>query len=61
VQYLRRCVDFALGVGAPLVIVVPSAVSKVAPVGFADDPREDPGRSAAAFAQYATAKLHLKP
>ena len=42
VQYLRRCVDFALGVGAPLVIVVPSAVSKVAPVGFADDPQAWP-------------------
>lgn len=42
VQYLQRCVDFAAGLGAPLVIVVPSAVSKVAPVGFADDPEAWP-------------------
>lgn len=42
VDYLRQCVDFALEVGAPLVIVVPSAVSKVAPVGFADDPEAWP-------------------
>lgn len=42
VDYLRRCVDFALEVGAPLVIVVPSAVSKTAPVGFAEDPEAWP-------------------
>jgi sugar phosphate isomerase/epimerase len=42
VQYLCRCVDFAAELGAPLVIVVPSAVSKVAPVGFADDPEAWP-------------------
>lgn len=29
-------------------------------VGFADDPREDPGKSAKDFAQFATSKLHLK-
>lgn len=37
VQYLGRCVDFALEVGAPLVIVVPAAVSRVAPLGLAED------------------------
>lgn len=37
VQYLRRCADFALEVGAPLVIVVPAAVSRVAPLGLAED------------------------
>jgi len=30
-------------------------------VGFADDPREDPAKSAKDFAQFAVAKLHLKP
>jgi D-psicose/D-tagatose/L-ribulose 3-epimerase len=33
VNYLRECVDFASGVGAPLIIVVPSAVAKTSPVG----------------------------
>ncbi|HAL62404.1 MAG TPA: sugar phosphate isomerase/epimerase [Chloroflexi bacterium] len=33
VKYLRECVDFALDVGAPLIIVVPSAVAKTSPVG----------------------------
>jgi D-psicose/D-tagatose/L-ribulose 3-epimerase len=33
VEYLRECVDFALDIGAPLIIVVPSAVAKTAPVG----------------------------
>ncbi len=42
VQYLCRCIDFAVELGAPLVIVVPSAVSKVAPVGFANDPEAWP-------------------
>lgn len=32
VAYLRHCVDLACGVGAPLVIVVPSAVGKTKPV-----------------------------
>ncbi|HHY46643.1 MAG TPA: sugar phosphate isomerase/epimerase [Firmicutes bacterium] len=33
VHYLKKCVDFAVGVGAPLIIVVPSAVGKTHPVG----------------------------
>jgi len=33
VKYLRECVDFALDVGAPLIIVIPSAVAKTSPVG----------------------------
>ena len=33
VAYLRRCVDFACYVGAPLIIVVPSAVGKTQPIG----------------------------
>ena len=33
VNYLRECTDFASGVGAPLIIIVPSAVAKTAPVG----------------------------
>ncbi|MBC7083586.1 MAG: sugar phosphate isomerase/epimerase [Firmicutes bacterium] len=33
VAYLRKCVDFALDVGARLIIVVPSAVGKTRPVG----------------------------
>lgn len=33
VVYLRRCVDFACDVEAPLIIVVPSAVGKTQPVG----------------------------
>ncbi len=36
VKYLRECVDFALDVGAPLIIVVPSAVAKTSPVGQFD-------------------------
>lgn len=42
VQYLQQCVDMAVAAGAPLVIVVPSAVSKVAPVELADDPEAWP-------------------
>ncbi len=33
VSYLSECVDFASAVGAPLIIVVPSAVAKTSPVG----------------------------
>jgi len=33
VNYLGECVDLASGVGAPLIIVVPSAVAKTSPVG----------------------------
>lgn len=33
VDYLRRCCDLAAELGAPLVIVVPSAVGKTVPVG----------------------------
>jgi D-psicose/D-tagatose/L-ribulose 3-epimerase len=33
VSYLTECVDFASAVGAPLIIVVPSAVAKTSPVG----------------------------
>lgn len=36
VKYLQECVDFAVGVGAPLIIVVPSAVAKTSPVGQFD-------------------------
>jgi len=36
VKYLRECVDFAVDVGAPLIIVVPSAVAKTSPVGKFD-------------------------
>lgn len=32
VSYLKSCIDLASGVGAPLVIVVPSAVGKATPV-----------------------------
>lgn len=32
VEYVRRCVDFASQIGAPLVIVVPSSVAKVRPL-----------------------------
>jgi sugar phosphate isomerase/epimerase len=40
VDYLRRCCDLAAEVGAPLVIVVPSAVGKTVPVG---NPRDERG------------------
>ncbi len=33
VNYLKECVDLASAVGAPLIIVVPSAVAKTSPVG----------------------------
>jgi sugar phosphate isomerase/epimerase len=33
VNYLKECVDLASGVGAPLIVVVPSAVAKTSPVG----------------------------
>lgn len=33
IDYLRRCCDLAAELGAPLVIVVPSAVGKTTPVG----------------------------
>ena len=33
VEYVRRCCDLAVAVGAPLIIVVPSAVGKTAPEG----------------------------
>lgn len=36
VAYLNSCVDFAAEVGSPVVIVVPSAVAKTAPVGTFD-------------------------
>ena len=36
VKYLQECVDLAVGVGAPLIIVVPSAVAKTSPVGQFD-------------------------
>jgi sugar phosphate isomerase/epimerase len=36
VNYLKECVDLASAVGAPLIIVVPSAVAKTAPVGRFD-------------------------
>lgn len=37
IAYLNRTVDFAAAVGAPLVIVVPSAVGKVVPVAAGSD------------------------
>ncbi|HIC96308.1 TPA: sugar phosphate isomerase/epimerase [Candidatus Bipolaricaulota bacterium] len=37
VDYLRRCCDLAAELGAPLVIVVPSAVGKTVPVGNPQD------------------------
>ena len=36
VKYLRECIDLAVDVGAPLIIVIPSAVAKTAPVGQFD-------------------------
>lgn len=33
VEYLRECVDFAVAIGAPVIIVVPSAVAKTSPIG----------------------------
>jgi D-psicose/D-tagatose/L-ribulose 3-epimerase len=33
VNYLKECLDFARALGAPLIIVVPSAVAKTSPVG----------------------------
>lgn len=37
VDYVHRCCDFAAELGAPLVIVVPSAVGKTEPVGSPQD------------------------
>jgi len=45
VNYLKECVDFASAVGAPLVIVVPSAVAKTSPVGHFES-EEDWGAAA---------------
>jgi D-psicose/D-tagatose/L-ribulose 3-epimerase len=33
VNYLRECVDFAVEIGAPLIIVVPAAIARTAPLG----------------------------
>lgn len=33
VGYLKECVDFAVAVGAPLIIVVPAAITRTAPLG----------------------------
>lgn len=41
VDYLHRCCDFAAELGAPLVIVVPSAVGKTTPVGGPRDEEWD--------------------
>jgi len=40
VSYLTECVDFASAVGAPLIIVVPSAVAKTSPVGHFESEEE---------------------
>ncbi len=40
VEYLRKCVDFALDVGAPLIVVVPSSVAKTSPVGYFESEEE---------------------
>jgi D-psicose/D-tagatose/L-ribulose 3-epimerase len=40
VNYLEECVDFASAVGAPLIIVVPSAVAKASPVGHFESEEE---------------------
>ena len=45
VDYVKRACDLAAGVGAPLVIVVPSLVGKVAPAG--DHPDEETWMQAA--------------
>ncbi len=33
VNYLEECVDFAVAIGAPLIIVVPAAITRLAPLG----------------------------
>ncbi len=33
VNYLKECVDFAVAIGAPLIIVVPAAIARTAPLG----------------------------
>lgn len=40
VDYLQNCVDLAAGVGAPLVVVVPSAVGKTSPIDSFEDEEE---------------------
>jgi len=52
-KYLRDCVDMAVALGAPLIIVVPSAVGKIAPDktwGEAWDNARDSIREAADYA-----------
>ena len=40
IDYLQNCVDLAAGVGAPLVVVVPSAVGKTSPIDSFEDEEE---------------------
>lgn len=40
IGYLQSCIDLAAGVGAPLVVVVPSAVGKVSPMDNFKDEEE---------------------
>lgn len=40
VDYLQNCIDLAAGVGAPLVVVVPSAVGKTSPIDSFEDEEE---------------------
>jgi D-psicose/D-tagatose/L-ribulose 3-epimerase len=74
VSYLRECVDFASGVGSPLIIVVPSAVAKTGPVGDFESEEEwaeaaarewdyavDSLRRAAAYAEEMGILLAVEP
>ena len=40
VDYLKACIDFGSALGAPLIIVVPSAVAKTSPVGHFESEEE---------------------
>ena len=40
VGYLKECVDFAVAVGAPLIIVVPAAITRTSPLGQFDSEEE---------------------
>jgi len=74
VRYLRDCVEFAVDVGALLIIVVPSAVAKTSPVGYFESEEEwvaaaerewnyalESVRTAAAYAEKAGIFLAIEP
>jgi sugar phosphate isomerase/epimerase len=74
VEYLRECIDFAVDVGAPLIIVVPSAVGKTSPVGHLESEEEwvaaterewnyaqESVRTAAAYAEQERILLAVEP